>query len=114
MKRARLPQWDDDREKRALRPPLDLRERLRLGLKVPVPVVAYLWFQDQQPQSGPGALTAFAAAVGLLSLIELLWLRTTTQSERIFTRTRAQAVWLHSSTVVGAVVALLFAVPRLP
>lgn len=110
----KLPRGEEDREKRALRPPLDLRERLRLGLKVPVPFVAYLWFQDQQPQSGAAALTAFAAALAVLSSIELLWLRTTTQSERIFTRTRRQAFWVHVSTVTAAAAALVYAVPRLP
>jgi hypothetical protein len=111
--RPRLPQWEDDREKRALRPPLDLRERARLGLKVPVPFLAYLWFQAQ-PISGAAALTAFAAAVGILSLVELAWLRSTSPRERIFTRTKEQAVRLHAGTVAAAVVALVYAVPRLP
>jgi hypothetical protein len=94
-----------------MRPALDRRERLRLGLKVPVPFVAYLWFQADQ--TVPRALVAFAAAVGLLSLIELVWLRTTTQAERIFTKTRRQAVVLHVTVVVASVAALLAAAPRL-
>ncbi len=108
------PPWDlrDDPEKRAMRPALDLRERLRLALKVPLPFVAYLWFQ--QGQTAARALVAFAAAVGGLSLIELIWLRTTTQAERIFTKTRRQAVVLHVTVVVASAIALVAAVPRLP
>lgn len=108
------PPWqiEDDAEKRAMRPSLDLRERLRLGLKVPVPFIAYLWFQNDQ--SGPSAAVAFASAVGALSLIELAWLRTTTQAERIFTKTRRQAVVLHAVVVIASAAALLVAIPRLP
>jgi hypothetical protein len=108
------PPWQiaDDAEKRAMRPPVDLRERLRLGLKVPIPFLAYLWFQVDQ--SGPRALAAFAAALGLLSLIELVWLRSTTPAERIFTKTRRQAVALHLSVIAASAAALVFAVPRLP
>lgn len=108
------PPWQipDDPERRALRPSLDLRERLRLGLKVPVPFLAYLWFQSDQ--SGPRALVAFASAVGLLSLIELVWLRSTTPAERIFTKTRRGAVVLHVTVVAASVAAVVAAVPRLP
>ena len=109
----KLPGWEPDREKRALRPPLDLRERLRLAVKVAAVAVVYLWFQDQ-PASGAAAASAFAAGVGVLSLLELLWLIGTTPRERIFTRTRKQAVVLHAATVVLAAAALLAAVPRLP
>lgn len=101
-----------DKERRALQPRLDLRERARLGLKVPVPFVAYLWFQAEQGSTR--ALVAFAAAVGVLSLIELLWLRTTTPAERIFTKTKRQAVVLHTATVAASAAALAFAIPRLP
>ncbi len=106
--------WEikDDPEKRALRPPLDLRERLRLGLKVPIPFVAYLWFQNDQ--SATSALVAFAAAVGALSAIELVWLRTTTQAERIFTKTKRGAVVLHVTVLAASVAALVAAIPRLP
>ncbi len=97
-----------------MQPPLDLRERLRLGLKVPTPFLAYLWFQNQEQQTAAGALTAFAAAVGLLSLIELVWLRSSTPSERIFTKTRRGAIVLHVATVIASAAALLYAVPRLP
>ncbi len=108
------PPWDlqDDPEKRAMRPAFDVRERLRLALKVPVPFVAYLWFQEAQ--SAPRALVAFAAALAALSSIELLFLRTTTQSERIFTRTRRGAVVLHVAVVAASVAALVEAIPRLP
>ena len=109
----KLPRWERDREKRALLPPLDLRERLRLALKVTSVVVAYLWFQEQ-PISGAAAAVAFAAGVGVLSLIELLWLPRSTQRERIFTRTRRGAVVLHGFTLVAAAAALVAAVPRLP
>lgn len=108
-----LRPWERDREKTALRPPLDLRERARLGLKVPVPFLAYRWFEDQ-PLSGAAALVAFAAAAGVLSLIELLWLRSTTPRERIFTKTRRQAFGLHAGTVAVAAAAVVAAVPRLP
>ena len=93
---------------------MDLRERLRLGLKVPVPFLAYVWFVQQVPQSGAAALCAFAGAVGALSAIELLWLRSTSPRERIFTRTRGQAVGLHAATVAAAAAALAGAIPRLP
>ncbi|HEX2294562.1 MAG TPA: hypothetical protein VHN37_04565 [Actinomycetota bacterium] len=108
------PPWDftDDDEKRAMRPRVDLRERLRLVLKVPVPFVAYLWFQSDQ--SRESALVAFAAAVGLLSAIELVFLRTTTPAERIFTKTRRQAAVLHTAVVAACAAALVYAVPRLP
>ena len=108
------PPWEirDDREKRALRPSLDRRERLRLALKVPLPFIAYLWFE--QNESATAALVAFAGAVGGLSLIELLWLRTTTPAERIFTKTRRQAIALHVAVVVASAGALVAAVPRLP
>lgn len=102
----------DDPEKRALRPRLDVRERLRLALKVPLPFLAYIWFQ--QDQTAASALVAFAAAVGGLSLIELIWLRTTTPAERIFTKTRRQAVVLHLAVVAASATALLLAIPRLP
>ena len=95
-----------------MRPAVDLRERLRLALKVPVPFVAYLWFQSDQSRTS--ALVAFAAAVGLLSLIELFWLPTTTQAERIFTKTRRQAVVLHVAIVAASAAALVVAIPRLP
>lgn len=94
-----------------MRPRLDLRERLRLGLKVPIPFVAYLWFQ--QDQTAASALVAFAGAVGALSAIELLWLRTTTPAERIFTRTKRQALVLHVAVVAASVAALVAAIPRL-
>lgn len=108
------PPWQipDDKERRALMPRLDLRERLRLGLKVPVPFIAYLWFQNDQ--SGAAAAVAFAAAVGTLSLIELVWLRSTTQAERIFTKSRSQAVVLHVAVIVASAAALVAAIPRLP
>ena len=93
-------------------PPLDLRERLRLGLKVPVPFVAYLWFETTH-QTAASALVAFAAAVGVLSVIELVWLRTTTPSERIFTKTKRQAVVLHVIVLAASAAALLLAIPRL-
>ena len=93
-------------------PAMDLRERLRLALKVPTPFIAYLWFQAEQ--SGPRALVAFTAAVGVLSLIELLWLRTTTPAERIFTKTKRQAVVLHVAVVAASAAALVLTVPRLP
>lgn len=95
-----------------MRPALDVRERLRLVLKVPVPFVAYLWFQEAQ--SAPRALVAFAAAVGTLSLIELIWLRTTTQAERIFTRTKRGALVLNVAVVAASAAALVQAIPRLP
>lgn len=95
-----------------MRPALDVRERLRLGLKVPVPFIAYLWFQMEQ--SGPRALVAFASAVGLLSAIELVWLRTTTQAERIFTKSKRQAIVLHVAVVAASAAALVLAIPRLP
>ena len=104
--------WEKDLERKALQPPLDFRERLRLGLKVPIPFVAYLWFQ--QEQSSITALTAFAAAVGGLSFVELLWLRTTRPSERIFTRTRRQAALLHGVVLLASAAALVYAIPRLP
>ena len=94
-------------------PPLDLRERSRLALKVIVVFASYRWF-EQQALSGAAAAAAFAAAVGTLSAIELLWLRRSKQSERIFTRTRRQALILHVTTLALAAVALLAAVPRLP
>ena len=93
-------------------PRLDVRERLRLGLKVPVPFLAYLWFQSDQTVER--ALVAFAAAVGLLSFIELFWLRSTTPAERIFTKTRRQALVLHVAVVAASAAALVVAVPRLP
>lgn len=95
-----------------MRPRLDVRERLRLALKVPLPFVAYLWFQ--QDQTAVSALVAFAAAVGGLSLIELVWLRTTTPAERIFTKTRRQAVVLHVAVVIACATALVVTIPRLP
>ncbi|HEX2058344.1 MAG TPA: hypothetical protein VHI71_08245 [Actinomycetota bacterium] len=95
-----------------MRPRLDVRERLRLALKVPLPFIAYLWFQ--QDQTAASALVAFAAAVGGLSLIELIWLRTTTPAERIFTKTRRGAVVLHLVVVAASLIALLLAIPRLP
>ncbi len=95
-----------------MRPRVDVRERLRLALKVPLPFVAYLWFQ--QEQTATSALVAFAAAVGGLSLIELIWLRTTTPAERIFTKTRRQAVVLHVAVVAACAGALVTAIPRLP
>jgi hypothetical protein len=94
-----------------MRPPLDRRERLRLGLKVPAPFIAYLWFQGDQ--TVPRAFVAFAAAIGFLSVIELFWLRTTTQAERIFTKTRRQAVVLHVSVIAASAAALLATAPRL-
>jgi hypothetical protein len=97
-----------------MRPALDLRERLRLGLKVPVPFLAYLWFENRPEETAAGALVAFAAAVGALSLIELVWLPSSTQAERIFTKTRRSAVVLHVTTVLASAAALLYAVPRLP
>lgn len=108
------PPWElrADKERRALLPVMDLRERLRLALKVPTPFVAYLWFQAEQ--SRPRALVAFAAAVGVLSLIELVWLRTTTPRERIFTKTKRQAVVLHVAVVAASASALVLAIPRLP
>ena len=90
---------------------LDLRERVRLGLKVPVPFIAYLWFQADQ--TAARALVAFAAAVGTLSAIELVWLRTTTPVERIFTKTKRQAVVLHVAVLAACVTALLLGIPRL-
>lgn len=110
----KLPWGEDDAEKRALQPPLDLRERLRLGLKVPIPFVAYLWFQAQSPESGAALLTAFSASLGALSLVELVWLRRTSPRERIFTRTRGQAVLLHVAVLAGALGGLAYAIPRLP
>lgn len=92
-------------------PRLDLRERLRLGLKVPVPFIAYLWFQSSQ--TAPAALVAFSAAVGTLSAIELVWLRSTTPAERIFTKTKRQAAVLHTVVVVASAAALVFGIPRL-
>ena len=92
-------------------PRLDLRERLRLGLKVPIPFVAYMWFQADQ--TGARALVAFAAAVGLLSAIELVWLRTTTPSERIFTKTKRGAVTLHVAVLAACAAALVLGIPRL-
>lgn len=108
------PPWQvkDDPEWRAMMPRLDLRERLRLALKVPVPFIAYLWFQNDQ--TVPSALVAFAAATGTLSVIELVWLRTTTPAERIFTKTRRQAVVLHVAVVTASAAALVVAIPRLP
>lgn len=108
------PPWHvpDDPERRAMMPRLDLRERLRLVLKVPVPFIAYLWFQSDQ--SATSALVAFAGATGTLSLIELVWLRTTTPAERIFTKTRRQAIVLHVAVVTASAAALVAAVPRLP
>lgn len=105
--------WDvkNDPERRAMMPRLDLRERLRLGLKVPVPFVAYLWFQADQ--TAARALVAFAAAVGLLSAIELVWLRTTTPSERIFTKTKRGAIVLHLSVLAACTAALVAGIPRL-
>ncbi|MFN2587165.1 MAG: hypothetical protein ABR613_03455 [Actinomycetota bacterium] len=108
-----LRPWETDREKKALRPPLDLRERLRLALKVLAVFLAYRWFEEQE-LSAPAAATAFAAAVGALSAIELVWLRTSAQRERIFTRTRREATILHAATLALAAVALLATVPRLP
>lgn len=105
--------WERDREKRSMLPPLDLRERSRLALKVVVVFVSYRWFEERA-LSGAAAATAFAAALGALSAIELLWLRRSKQSERIFTRTRRQAVVLHVTTLALAGLALLAAVPRLP
>lgn len=92
-------------------PRLDLRERLRLGLKVPVPFIAYLWFQADQ--TAARALVAFAAAVGVLSAIELVWLRSTTPAERIFTKTRRQAVVLHVAVLASCAAALVAGIPRL-
>jgi hypothetical protein len=108
------PPWQipDDPERKAMRPSLDFRERLRLGLKVPIPFVAYLWFQSEQ--SGPRALVAFASTLCLLSLIELVWLPSTTQAERIFTKTRRQAAVLHVTVVAASAAALVASVPRLP
>ncbi|HEV2754651.1 MAG TPA: hypothetical protein VG318_02590 [Actinomycetota bacterium] len=105
--------WQRDREKKALRPPLDLRERSRLALKVLTVFLAYRWFEVQE-LSGAAAATAFAAAVGMLSAIELLWLRTTTPRERIFTRTKRGAVTLHAVTLAASIAAVVAAVPRLP
>ena len=107
------PWWQSDAEKKALRPPLDLRERLRLALKVVAVFGAYRWFELQE-LSGAAAAIAFAGAMGTLSAIELVWLRTSTQRERIFTRTRRQAVILHVATLVISVAAVLAAAPRLP
>jgi hypothetical protein len=106
--------WDvqNDPERRAMMPRLDVRERLRLGLKVPVPFIAYLWFQTNE--TATSALVAFAAAVGALSAIELVWLRTTTPAERIFTKTKRQAVALHVAVLAAAATALVLALPRLP
>ncbi|MDQ3914062.1 MAG: hypothetical protein M3323_01840 [Actinomycetota bacterium] len=109
----RLRPWEGDREKKALRPPLDLRERLRLALKVLVVFLAYRWFEDQE-LSGTAAATAFAAAVGMLSAIELVWLRSSTQRERIFTRTKRAATIVHGLALAASLAALLFTVPRLP
>lgn len=92
-------------------PRLDLRERLRLALKVPVPFVAYIWFQTDQ--TAASALVAFAGAVGTLSAIELVWLRTTTPAERIFTKTKRQAVFLHVAVLAACAAALVVAIPRL-
>ncbi len=107
------PPWQikDDPERRAMMPRLDLRERLRLGLKVPIPFLAYLWFQADQ--TAARALVAFAAAVGLLSAIELVWLRSTTPAERIFTKTRRQAIVLHVAVLAACVAALVAGIPRL-
>jgi hypothetical protein len=107
------PPWQvkDDPERRAMMPRLDLRERLRLGLKVPVPFIAYLWFQ--QDQTAAAALVAFAGAVGILSAIELAWLRTTTPAERIFTKTKRQAIVLHVAVLAASAVALVLGIPRL-
>ncbi|HYP24141.1 MAG TPA: hypothetical protein VEV43_11245 [Actinomycetota bacterium] len=108
----RLPwQVPDDPERRAMMPRLDLRERLRLALKVPVPFVAYIWFQTDQ--TAASALVAFAGAVGTLSAIELVWLRTTTPAERIFTKTKRQAVFLHVAVLAACAAALVVAIPRL-
>lgn len=92
-------------------PKLDLRERLRLGLKVPVPFFAYLWFQADQ--TAARALVAFAAAIGLLSAVELVWLRNTTPAERIFTKTKRQAVVLHVAVLAASAAALVLGIPRL-
>lgn len=92
-------------------PRLDLRERLRLGLKVPIPFVAYIWFT--RDQTAASALVAFAAAIGGLSAIELVWLRTTTPAERIFTKTKRQAIVLHVAVLAASAAALAFAIPRL-
>lgn len=107
------PPWQikDDAERRAMLPRLDLRERLRLGLKVPVPFIAYLWFQTDQ--TATQALVAFAAAVGTLSAIELVWLRSTTPAERIFTKTKRQAIVLHVAVLAASATALVSAIPRL-
>ncbi|MDQ3957664.1 MAG: hypothetical protein M3273_05005 [Actinomycetota bacterium] len=103
-----------DREKRASRPPLDLRERGRLALKFAVPVLAFSWF-DARPveDSGPALVVAFAGGAGAISLIELAFLTTSTQAERIFTRSRRQATILNAAVVVAAAAAILVAAPRL-
>lgn len=105
--------YQSQREKKALRPPLDLRERRRLALKVLAVFLAYRWFEEQTI-SGAAAAAAFAGAVGALSVIELVSLRTTTPRERIFTRTRRGAVILHATVLALSLAALVAAVPRLP
>ncbi len=107
-----LGPWESDREKKALRPRVDLRERSRLALKALSIFLAYRWFEVQE-LSGAAAAAAFAGAVAALSAIELVWLRSTTQRERIFTKTKEQAVRVNLIALGLSVLALVAAVSRL-